>query len=221
LTYANGGNLALWASAGYPGTAIFGSLLIWWGRNPGQARIVLHSIGIVMLALTAFWAEINWFSFVTMLLISIALIVISSKANEKICHLLLMFMGAMTALGSLACIRTILIASIFGLTLTVPNDADIVAKQIGIPAVLIELTWALIALGALIFSFWISYRPHKQAVAPSAAKGTPPETGTPPDNSADETPEKKPVVVASATEDEASSDGSTQTSDIAAAERGL
>lgn len=170
LTYTKGGIFPLIASAGYPGAAFFGALLIWLGRTPKEARFVLNSLGTALLAVTIFYAGGGIFSFIAMLAISGVLILISRKASEKVCHLFLMMLAVMTTLQSLQSIQTIFLASALNWKLDVPNDAELVAHEIGIPAIAIAIFWGMISISALLFSFWISYRPKKDsAVSPNSS----------------------------------------------------
>lgn len=169
LTYTKGGIFPIIAGAGYPGAAFVGALLIWLGRTPKESRFVLNSLGTALLAITIFYAGGGIFSFISMLAISAVLIFISRKASEKICHLFLMMLAVMTTLQSLQSIQTIFLASALHWKLDVPNDAELVAEQIGVPAILIAIFWGIISVSALIFSFWISYRPKRESTGSSSS----------------------------------------------------
>lgn len=183
LTYTKGGIFPIIASAGYPGAAFVGAFLIWWGRTPKEARFVLNSMGMIMLAVTIFYGGGGVFSVIAMALMSVALIVISRKASERICHLFVMFLAVMTTLQSLQSLQLILFASAMKAQLSVPNDAELVAEATGIPSIVVALSWCVVSISVLFFAFWISYRPKKinsDNKEPDAAK----VNGTEPDSSA-------------------------------------
>ena len=172
VTLSMGGIQPLVNMAGYIGTAIFGGLLIWWGRKPAEARFVLQSIGSVILALTVFYGGGGFFSFMSMLLIGLAILLIARKAPDIVCHMFLLILAVQTTLSALMDIEVLFMASVQNVS---HSDAKNMEQITGVPAVLWSILWGAIALVVLVFSMWISYRPRKiPAAEPVPAL---PETG--------------------------------------------
>lgn len=166
LTLSMGGIRPLVTMAGYIGTSVFGGLLIWWGRKPAQARFVLQTIGTVIIALTIFYGGGGIFSFVAMFLIGLAILAISRKANEMVCHMFLLMLAVQTTLSSVLDIQTLFFASVAGVS---HSDAKTMENMSGIPAIVWSVLWGVISVCILIFALWFSYRPQKSGSAPSSA----------------------------------------------------
>jgi hypothetical protein len=163
LTVSSGGVEFLVSCAGYMGSATFGGLLIWWGRNPTTARAVLHNIAIVVLALTAFYMGGGWFSVGMSALIGGALYLASRRGSDRFCHILLLVLGVITTLEGLLSIQLLIYISA---ATEMHSDAANMQNLTGVPALVWSLLWGLYSLFVLVFSFWISYRP-----APAALSG--------------------------------------------------
>jgi len=146
LTLSAGGIRPLISMAGYLGTAMFGGMLIWWGKRPADARFILQMIGTVILALTVFYGGGGPFSFVSMLFIGAAILWVSRKANDAICHMFLLMLAVQTTLNSVLDIQTLFLASVMG-----------------VPAIVWSILWGAIAVCILVFSLWVSYRPQARA----------------------------------------------------------
>lgn len=159
VTATRGGWDYLVWPAGYVGTAIFGGLLMWWGRNPAGARLVLHTIGVVIIALTIFYIGGGAFSFVMAAAIGAGLVLIAKKASERFCHFFLLMLAVVTTLEGLTDIQVLFIASV---ATDMHSDARGMEGLTGIPAVFWAIAWGLLSVCILVFSFWISYRPQKQ-----------------------------------------------------------
>lgn len=153
-----GGLRPLVVMAGYLGTAFFGGLMIWWGRNPAEARFVLQTIGCVLLSLTVFYGGGGWFSVVSMLVIAGLIVLISRKASAYVCHMFLLMLAVITTLQGLVNIQDLFLVS--ALT-SGPSDGKSMEELTGVPAVVWSILWGLISLAVLIFAFWISYRPSR------------------------------------------------------------
>ncbi|HEY9786045.1 MAG TPA: M50 family metallopeptidase [Candidatus Obscuribacterales bacterium] len=161
LTLSMGGFRPLVTMAGYLGTAVFGGLLIWWGRNPKEARFVLQSIGTVILALTIFYGGGGIFSFVAMFLIGLGILYVSRKASEMVCHMFLLILAVQTTLSSVIDIQTLFFASMAGVR---HSDAKTMEDMTGIPAIIWSVVWGGVAVVILLFSFWYSYKPDKSSL---------------------------------------------------------
>jgi hypothetical protein len=172
LTSTMGGFQPLVMMAGYLGTAIFGGLLIYWGRFPARARFILNTIGTVILALTVFYGGGGFFSFIAMLLIGAAILYVSRKASDKVCHMFLLLLAVQTTLEGVISIQDLFLISVFN------NQASSDAKNLetltGIPAVCWSVLFAVLSTLILIYAFWISYKPAKKEVAVTADSKSPP-----------------------------------------------
>lgn len=157
LTLSAGGFRPLIIQAGYLGTAIFGGLLVWWGKRPADSRFILQSIGTVILALTVFYGGGGIFSFVAMLLIGAGILWVARKASDAACHMFLLMLAVQTTLNSVLDIQTLFLASVMGVQ---HSDAKNMEGITGIPAIIWALLWGAIALTILTFSLWLSYRPQ-------------------------------------------------------------
>jgi hypothetical protein len=168
LTLTAGGIRPLISMAGYLGTAVFGGMLIWWGKRPADARFILQSIGTVILALTVFYGGGGIFSFVSMLVIGAAILWVSRKASDTACHMFLLMLAVQTTLNSVLDIQTLFLVSVMG---GQHSDAKNMEGMTGIPAIVWSLLWGLIALAILTYSLWASYRP--QSKTPKTESGSP------------------------------------------------
>lgn len=165
LTLSAGGIRPLISMAGYLGTAVFGGMLIWWGKRPAEARFILQMIGTVILALTVFYGGGGIFSFVSMLIIGAGILWVSRKANDAACHMFLLMLAVQTTLNSVLDIQTLFLASVMGAQ---HSDARNMESMTGIPAIVWSVLWGAIALCILTFSLWISYRPGSNSARSSA-----------------------------------------------------
>lgn len=158
VTGSMGGFRPLVVMAGYLGTSIFGGFLIWWGRNPSAARMVLHTIAVVILALTLFYGGGGAFSFISMLLIGVAILCVSKKASPQLCHMFLLMLAVMTTLEAVNSIKDLFLISVISDTAT---DAKTMQELSGVPAVVWSIIWGIVSILVLFYSFWFSYRPNK------------------------------------------------------------
>ncbi len=161
VTMTKDGFMPLIAMAGYVGTSVFGGLLIWWGRKPANAKLVLHSIGVVILAITAFYVGGGWFSFLCSLVIGTALLLVSKKCSVQFCHYFLLMLAVMTTLEGLVSIEELFMIS--ALT-DGHSDAKIMESITQVPAVVWSVLWGIISLGILSFAFWFSYKPSRESI---------------------------------------------------------
>lgn len=169
VTLSMGGIRWLVASAGYLGTAVFGGLLVWWGRKPEESRFILQSIGTVILAITIFYAGGSIFGFVSMLLIGVGILMVSRKASQMSCHMFLLLLAVITTLSSVLDIQTLFFASLANIE---HSDARTMESLTGVPAIIWSILWGVVAVCILLFSMWISYRPAKGAAGGISGAGT-------------------------------------------------
>lgn len=160
LTESYGGFRPLVACAGYMGTAIFGGLLIYLGRKANEARSVLHTVGWVLLSMTIFYGGGGYFSFISMLLISISLILIAKHSEDKTCHMVLLIMAVITTIEAILDFRTLMILSVIP---DAANDARTMAMLTGIPRTIWTLLYGAFSITVLFLSFWLAYRPREDA----------------------------------------------------------
>jgi hypothetical protein len=156
LTQTIGGFRPLVACAGYTGTAIFGGLMIWLGREPKAARSVLRALGWILLSLTIFYGSGGFFSFIWMLIISGGILYASKKASTQHCHLLLLMLAVITTIEAFIDFR---ILTSVALQADVRTDASNLAQVTGIPRTIWTLFFGSFSLVVLFLSFWLSYRP--------------------------------------------------------------
>ena len=174
LTASLGGFRPLVVMAGYVGTAIFGGLLIWLGRNPSAARSVLQSIGTVVVALALFYGA-GWFSLFWMFAIGAGILVVSKKASELHCHMFLLMLAVMTGLEAVLSIQDLFIVSTFA---DAKSDAHSMEGLTGIPAPVWSIVWGIFAVAILLFSLWYSYKPERSESEEAATKPMAPGDAT-------------------------------------------
>ncbi len=155
----SGGNSLLIVNASALGTSLIGGLLIWWGRTPGEARFALRSLGTGMLVLTLFYADADFAQMIGMALTTIGVLVIASKASEKICHIVLLIIAVQCALaGLLKVVASVILSAGAGV-----GEAGTMESLTGVPAIAWALLWGAASISILVFSFWFSYKPSKSA----------------------------------------------------------
>ncbi len=172
LTYCQGGNELLITPAGYLGTAIFGSVLVFLSQFPKLARIILFilgtGIGLTSLAFTGMhlFGEAGFLSNLASLVWSLALGVLCVFAALKLkpaaAHLLLLFIAINIAFDSISSIATLVEASFTGLGNNLSNysDASAMASMTGIPAIMWSLLWIIVSLAAVGLTIWKIYVPQ-------------------------------------------------------------
>ena len=158
LTMSMGGVRPIVTMAGYLGTAVFGGVLIWWGRRPESARSVLQSIGVVIIALTLFYGGGGFFSFLWMALIGVAILMIARKAPQSFCHTFLLFLAVITTISAVMDIEVLFMASVLS---DAQSDAKTMEQLTMVPAVVWSVLWGLTAIVILIFALWLAYKPDR------------------------------------------------------------
>jgi hypothetical protein len=144
-------------SAGYVGASLFGAFLIWLGRKPDTARSALKYIGTVVLAITIFYGGGTAFSFISMLLIGAALMLVAYKCTTEVCHYLLLMLAVQTTLQASFQIQYLLYTS--ANSMGVMSDALHMEKLTGVPALVWTLAWGLLSIVFFVYAFWLAYKP--------------------------------------------------------------
>lgn len=185
LTLTSGGFRPLIVMAGYIGTAIFGGFLIWWGKRPADARLMLQSIGTVILALTVFYGGGGIFSTLAMLFIGVGIMFVARKSSDMFCHMFLLMLAVQTTLNAVVDIQTLMLASVVGVN---RSDAKTMESMTGIPAIFWALLWGAIAASILAFSLWFSYRPQAKSAKASSSLDFEPDSAFLPSSSTIDSP---------------------------------
>lgn len=146
VTVSNGGFLLIVAAAGYVGTTVLGAWIIVAARTDKGARLTAQILaGVLGLALVLFVRSlVGWVSGV----IWLGALVWASKAPAVWVRWVVSMVGTILCLASLEAVF-----SIFGLTRAMTeNDAVILERATGIPALLSASVWSLISIGAVVWA---------------------------------------------------------------------
>ncbi|MDR3615641.1 MAG: M50 family metallopeptidase [Candidatus Obscuribacterales bacterium] len=167
LTNCIGGMPFFYTQAGYLGTAIFGSLLIFVGQYPRLSKFILIFLGTAMAAASLFLIGGNVLStglagvgsFLWGIVMSAFLIFAGIKLKPHTANLLLLFLAIQTALNSFT---GILYLVQLGLGLSPSGGAWSDASNMAsmppyIPAVVWSLFWFLSSVALLTFTIWHTY----------------------------------------------------------------
>jgi hypothetical protein len=167
LTFCRGGMPFFYTQAGYLGTAVFGSLLIFVGQYPRLSKFVLIFLGTAMAAASLFLIGGNVLStglagvgsFLWGIAMSAFLIFAGIKLKAHTANLLLLFLAIQTALNSFT---GILYLVQLGLGLSPSTAAWSDASNMAtmppyIPAVVWSLFWFLSSIALLTFTIWHTY----------------------------------------------------------------
>ena len=151
LAYSRGGNILLVASAGYFGTLLFGTLLLFLGRYPKGARWSVGGVGFLLFISLLF--PQNLFGFLAGLGFALILLGISQKGNDGVNAFFLNFLAIQCSLDGLFSFKDLLYYALH--QPDVKTDAQAMADSTGIPAVVWAFFWGGIAL---VWMGWILYR---------------------------------------------------------------
>jgi hypothetical protein len=167
LTNCIGGMPFFYTQAGYLGTAVFGSLLIFVGQYPRLSKFILIFLGTAMAAASLFLIGGNVLatglagvgSFLWGIVMSTFLIFAGIKLKPHTANLLLLFLAIQTALNSFT---GILYLVQLGLGLSPSGGAWSDASNMAtmppyIPAVVWSLFWFLSSIALLTFTIWHTY----------------------------------------------------------------
>jgi hypothetical protein len=168
LTFCHGGLPFFYTQAGYLGTAIFGSLLVFLGQYPKLSKATLVLLGTAIGLASIFLVGANLFNtgfagFLSLLwgvAMSVFLIWAGLKWKPSAANLLLLFLAVQTALNSVVCIYY-LVQIYFGF---VPSsaawsDATSMSQMTGglIPPFVWSLLWFVMSISLLSVTLWHTY----------------------------------------------------------------
>ena len=167
LTFCQGGMPFFYTQAGYLGTAVFGSLLIFVGQYPRLSKYILIFLGTAMAAASLVLIGGNVLatglagvgSFLWGIAMSAFLVYCGMKLKPHTANLLLLFLGIQTALNSFTGILY-LVQYYCGMTPSSGawSDASNMASMPPyIPAVVWSLFWFLSSVALLTFTIWHTY----------------------------------------------------------------
>jgi hypothetical protein len=154
VAYVRGGVSWIVASAGYLGSAIFGSALVWLAARGAPARTVLAGLGITLGLLCLLFVR-NLFGIAGGLLLAAALWFAGRSLSALWAEGLLLFLAVQMMLNAVDSLFALLHISTFG---GPHNDAAIMAGLTGIPALFWALLWTVSAIAILAWSLRRAYR---------------------------------------------------------------
>lgn len=165
LTNCLGGNPFLYTQAGYLGTAVFGSFLIWLCQWPKVAKGTLCVLGGAMgcaalgfIGLHVFQTGFQgFFSFLWGLALSGFLIWAGYKWKPASANLLVLFLAVQTALNSVTSLICLAEFSLGMLPGNAWSDATNMQQMTGIPAGFWAVFWVLCSLAMVGFTMWTTY----------------------------------------------------------------
>ncbi|HEY9712913.1 MAG TPA: M50 family metallopeptidase [Chroococcales cyanobacterium] len=165
LTFCHGGNPLLYTPAGYLGTAVFGSLLVYVSQFPRVAKPILLLMGIAVALASVVLVGANVlntgfqgvFSFFWAIVIGAFLIWVGVKWRPASANILLLFLAVQTALNSLTSLVQLLQVSLGLIPFASFSDASSMAELTGVPQQIWSLGWSVISVVMLFFAFRASY----------------------------------------------------------------
>ncbi|HEU5014317.1 MAG TPA: M50 family metallopeptidase [Roseiflexaceae bacterium] len=152
-----GGSTLLVASAGYLGSALFGSALLFLVTSALADRTLLVLLGGSLLVLSLAFVR-NAFGFVAGLLLAAAMIAAGMYLPERSITWLLTFLAIQTALSALDSLVILTRISLHRYGAASQSDAQRLAEYTGIPSLMWSLLWCLVALGLIIVAVTLAYR---------------------------------------------------------------
>lgn len=164
LTMSQGGIQFFSIQAGYLGTAIFGSVLVYLSQFHKLSKGILVGIGsiiglasIFFIAPTLFSASFvqAFFSLLWAVAMAAATIYAGLKLKDSNANLLVLFLAIYTAMDSLRAISIVLSATMFGST--VWSDATVMEQMFVLPAVFWSFLWATLSAVMLGTTVWFTY----------------------------------------------------------------
>ncbi len=164
LTMSQGGIQFFSIQAGYLGTAIFGSVLVYLSQFHKLSKGILVGIGsIIGLASIFFIAPTllsasfvqAFFSLLWAVAMAAATIYAGLKLKDSNANLLVLFLAIYTAMDSLRAISIVLSATMFGST--VWSDATVMEQLFVLPAVFWSFLWATLSAVMLGTTVWFTY----------------------------------------------------------------
>lgn len=164
LTMSQGGIQFFSIQAGYLGTAVFGSVLVYLSQFHKLSKGILVGIGsiigmasIFFIAPTLFSASFvqAFFSLLWAVAMSATTIYAGLKLKDSNANLVVLFLAIYTAMDSLRAISIVLSAALFGST--VWSDATVMEQMFVLPAVFWSFLWATLSVVMLGTTVWFTY----------------------------------------------------------------
>jgi hypothetical protein len=164
LTMSQGGFQFFSIQAGYLGTAIFGSLLVYLSQFHKLSKGILIGIGSIIgfasiwfIAPTLFSASLvqGFFSLLWAVAMAAATIYAGLKLKDNNANLLVLFLAIYTAMDSLRAISIVLTATLMGSTIW--SDATVMEHMFVLPAVFWSFLWATLSVVMLGTTVWFTY----------------------------------------------------------------
>jgi hypothetical protein len=164
LTHSNGGIFFFVAQAGYLGTAIFGSFLVWLSQFHKLSKGILIGIGSIIASASIFFIapallSANFlqglFSLIWAVAMAAVLIYAGLKLKDSKANLLVLFLAIYTAMDSMRAISIVLTAAMMGSPIW--SDATVMEQSFMLPAVFWSFLWATLSAVMLGTTVWFTY----------------------------------------------------------------
>ena len=160
LAYTTGGIRLLIVSAGYLGSAFWGSLLFIAAYKKSYEKIVLGSLSAFLLLFTVLFAR-NITSFITGLILAASIYLIKKIKYNSFISVFLAFLAIQTCFNSLNDIFSLLFLS----NLNIVTDAHIISRELTgglMPPIVFAVIWGLISLTFFVFAFKVCFKKEKR-----------------------------------------------------------
>jgi hypothetical protein len=175
LTFCHGGLAFLYTQAGYLGTAVFGSILIYLSQYPKMSKALLCLMGAVMGLASIFLVGLNilntgwqgFFSMVWGLALAAFLLWAGMKWKPQFANMMLLFLAVQTALNSVQSLIFLAQVSLGTVPFGTFSDATSMAQMTHIPAGFWSVFWVLSSLfmvvGTIMFTYGRGLVPRRLA----------------------------------------------------------
>ena len=137
------------ASSGYLGAAVVGCLLLASTRVEKRARVILTSVGALMLLTLVFWMR-NVFGFAVVLAWGVALITLARKGVADALRFFLSLLAIQVALNAVYDIRVLFLID------RQQSDAATMARLFLLPSWVWATTWMLMSVVMLGATLWMT-----------------------------------------------------------------
>lgn len=155
VTSSLGGSQLLLSPAGYVGATIFGGLMLAMASNAAGARLALRLLGGLVAMALLLWIRGDAVGLLTAVLSIVALFTMAAKLKDESALFAATFLGIYQCLASLQAVFSILN---FGSVAMQENDAVILERATGIPAILSASVWSLISAAVVVTMVARSWR---------------------------------------------------------------
>lgn len=152
-----GGSTFVMASAGYLGAALFGAAVLFLVASALADRTLLVLLGCSVCILTLVFVR-NVFGFVAGLLLACMLVAAGFYLRERYVTALLMLLAIQTSLSALDSLVVLMRVSLHPRGAELQSDAQILAQDTGIPAIIWALLWCLISIAMIVVAVTLAYR---------------------------------------------------------------